>query len=346
MTGAHRRPRWRTLAAWAVTVVVLLVVFVGVLPKFAHYSEAWSSIRRMPVGYVLGLAVAAAANIGVGAWQVQAALPGLSYRRAFVVDSTSFAVSNAVPAGGPVAFGVAYDMLASYGFSAGAAAGATAIALVFNFLGTLAMPVVGVVALLATGQVRWHYLLIAIVGSLLVGGCVAGLAAVLRSEASARRVGRVADRYANAVTRRLLHGRTFDIAGKVLDFRANVVGVLRKRWPAVLGATLLTQLTSWAILFLAIRGLEHGARGEAAIAWPESLAAFSFAMILWSAPVTAGGLGTVDATLTGLLSAFGAHRGDALAADLVWRAATFVPQVLTGVLTFLWWRATAARRRR
>jgi hypothetical protein len=29
----------------------------------------------------------------------------------------------------------------------------------------------------------------------------------------------------------------------------------------------------------------------------------------------------------------------------VWRAATYVPQVLLGALTFLWWRLTATRRR-
>jgi len=30
----------------------------------------------------------------------------------------------------------------------------------------------------------------------------------------------------------------------------------------------------------------------------------------------------------------------------VWRAATYVPQVLLGALTFLWWRVTAAHRTR
>jgi hypothetical protein len=42
-----------------VTIGVLLLVFAGVLPRFAHYSEAWSSIRQMPVEFLLGLAVAA-----------------------------------------------------------------------------------------------------------------------------------------------------------------------------------------------------------------------------------------------------------------------------------------------
>jgi uncharacterized membrane protein YbhN (UPF0104 family) len=143
----------------------------------------------------------------------------------------------------------------------------------------------------------------------------------------------------------LPRGRTVDIAGKVVDFRSDVVGVMKARWPAVLGSSLLTQVASWAILYLTLRGLEHGGQGHSGVAWPESLAAHSFAMILLSVPITAGGLGTIDATLIGLLSAFGASGGEALAADIVWRAATFIPQVATGVLTFVWWRATAGRGR-
>ncbi len=329
----------------AVTVAVLVAVFVGVFPRFAHYSQAWSSIQRIPAAILAGLVAAAAANIAVGAWPLQAALPGLGYRPAFVVGQTSFAISNAVPGGGAVGLGVEYDMLESYGFGAGAAASASAISSVFNVFATLVMPVVGVLALLATGQVGWRFVLIAVVGGLIVGAALGAMAVILHSEDGARRVGRTADRYVNGLTRRLFHGRTVNITGQVLDFRSDVVDVMRTRWLAVIGSTLLPQLTSWLILFVALRGLEHDAPAGSGVTWPESLAAFSFAVVVSFVPVTAGGLGTVDASLTGLLTAFGAAGSQALAVDIVWRAATFVPQVLTGALTFLWWRVTAGRGR-
>jgi putative heme transporter len=342
----RRRRRWRAVALSAVTVGVLVAVFAGVFPRFAHYSQAWSSIRGIPAEYLIALAVAAIVNIAVGAWPLQAALPGLGYRRAFVVGQTSYAMSNALPAGGAVGLGVEYDMLESYGFGTGAAAGASAISTVFNVYATLVMPVLGVLALLFTGQLRWHYVLIAIVGTAAVGVSGTAMAAILRSEGGARRVGRRLDRCLTPVTRRLLRGRTVNLSGKVLDFRSDVVEVMKARWPAVIGSTLLPQLTLWSILLVALRGLEHGAHGHSGVTWAESLAALSFAMVVSFIPVTAGGLGTVDATLTGLLSAFGATGSQALAVDVVWRAASFIPQVLTGALTFLWWRATARQRRR
>jgi uncharacterized membrane protein YbhN (UPF0104 family) len=54
----------------------------------------------------------------------------------------------------------------------------------------------------------------------------------------------------------------------------------------------------------------------------------------------------VDAALVALLSAFGMDKNLALAADLLWRAATFIPQIVIGIITFLIWRVQAARRAR
>jgi uncharacterized protein (TIRG00374 family) len=336
---------WRIVVSTAVTVVVLLVVFVGIFPKVADYSEAWSSIQQMPTTYVVALVVATVLNVAVYVWPLQAALPGLGYGPGFVVRQTSFAISNAVPAGGAVGLGVQYGMLDSYGFGAGAAASAIAIVSVFNVFATLVMPVIGVLALLAGGVVEGTYLLMAAIGVVAIVVGVVAFAVVLRSERGARRVGHWADRLAHPLTRRVGHGRTLDLTGKILDFRSSVVDVMQTRWWQVTVSTLLLQLTSWAILVLALRGLEAGT-GTVTVTWTEALAAFSFARVASFIPITPGGLGTVDAALAALLTGYGATSSQALAADLVWRAATYVPQVLLGSLTFLWWRVTAARRRR
>jgi uncharacterized protein (TIRG00374 family) len=333
------------LVSAAVTVAVLAVVFLGIFPKVANYSEAWSAIQQMPTGYLVALFVATGVNLAVYVWPLQAALPGLGYGPGFVVRQTSFAISNAVPAGGAVGLGVQYGMLDSYGFAAGAAASAIAIVSVFNVFATLVMPVIGVLALLASGMVDGTYLLMAVIGVLAIGVAVVASTMVLRSERGARTVGGWADRLANPLMRRLRRGRTVDLTGKLLDFRSSVVDVMQARWVQVTLSTLLLQFTSWAILVLALRGLEAGT-GTVTVTWNESLAAFSFARVASFIPITPGGLGTVDAALTALLSGYGATSSQALAADLVWRAATYVPQVLLGALTFLWWRVTAAHRAR
>jgi uncharacterized membrane protein YbhN (UPF0104 family) len=177
------------VASSAVTLAVLLVVFVGILPKVADYSQVWSSIRQMPTAYAVALVVATVVNVAVYVLPLRAALPGLGYGAGFVVGQTAFAISNAVPAGGAVGLGVQYGMLDSYGFGAGAAPSAIAIVGVFNVFATLVMPVLGVVALLASGELQGTYLLIAAIGIVAVGIAVVAFAAVLRSERAPARSG-------------------------------------------------------------------------------------------------------------------------------------------------------------
>jgi uncharacterized membrane protein YbhN (UPF0104 family) len=218
-TAPTRRNPWRIVVSTAVTVAVLVVVFLGIFPKVADYSEAWSSIQQMPGAYVVALVAATLGNLAVYVWPLQAALPGLGYGPGFVVRQTSFAISNAVPAGGAVGLGVQYGMLDSYGFGAGAAASAIAIVSVFNIFATLVMPVFGVVALLASGVVEGTYLLVAAMGILAIGVAVVAFTVVLRSEHGARTVGHWADRLVSPLARRLARGWSVDLTGKLLDFR-------------------------------------------------------------------------------------------------------------------------------
>ena len=75
-----------------------------------------------------------------------------------------------------------------------------------------------------------------------------------------------------------------------------------------------------------------------------ALAAFALARLATFIPITPGGMGTTDAALVALLTSFGATNNQALAATLVWRAGTYVPQATLGVITLVWWRFTKKRR--
>ena len=199
--------------------------------------------------------------------------------------------------------GVQYGMLRLLGFGAAAATSAIANRSVFTSFATLVMPVLWVRGLLATAWSRGP-ICCCVFGIVVIGVAVVAFAVVLRSERGARTIGRWADRLIDPLIRRLRHGQSADLTGKLLDFRSSVVDVMRTRWLQVTVSTLLLQLTSWAVLVLALRGLEVGT-GEATVTWNEALAAFSFARVASFIPVTPGGLGTVDAALAALLTATG-----------------------------------------
>jgi uncharacterized protein (TIRG00374 family) len=329
---------WKQVLAGAITVAVLIVVFVGIFPKFANYSEAWSAIQEMSVGSLLVFGAFTILNIVVYVFPYQAALPGIGYRRAFIVRQTSFMISNAVPAGGAFGLGVQYAMLNSYGVGPAVASSAIGVTSVWNMLVTLALPAFGLVALLITGEATGTMALGAVGALVVLAVVVVVLGLVLRSEAWARRIGGWGD----ALLAKLRKGHATDTATKgVLRFRDQTVDVVRDRWLVLTITNFGQQIAQFSVLAVAIYGLGGSSTG---INLLEVFAAFALARLAGFIPITPGGLGTVDAALVGLLAAFGMSKDEALAANLLWRAATFIPQVVLGIVTFVIWRVQRSRQ--
>jgi uncharacterized protein (TIRG00374 family) len=94
-------------------------------------------------------------------------------------------------------------------------------------------------------------------------------------------------------------------------------------------------MTQFLIFYVALRGVEGWDQpGTSALA---AFGAFATAQIMLMVPITPGGLGTVDALIIALLQSVGVSAGDATAADLVWRAASYVPQIIVGIIALITW---------
>jgi uncharacterized protein (TIRG00374 family) len=92
---------------------------------------------------------------------------------------------------------------------------------------------------------------------------------------------------------------------------------------------------------MSLRGVEGwGAAGTSMLV---AFGSFAVAQIGLMIPITPGGLGTVDAAMIAVLTALGVDAGAATAADLVWRAASFVPQIMIGVVALITWSRQGTR---
>jgi uncharacterized protein (TIRG00374 family) len=335
--------RRKQIVGTIVTLAVLIIVFVGIFPQFASYAEAWDAIASMTAGWIVALIAACMMNLFVYVWPFLVAIPGLRYGPGFMVRQTSYALSNGIPAvGGAIGLGVQYSMLGSYGIGSAPAAAGIAINSLWNLVATLGMPVLAVLALLVTGQASSDYVLAAVLGVAVIAVGAVVLAMVLHSETNARRIGRLGDRVASPVLRWVHHPRELHLGDALARFRGSTVDVIRSRWGLLTVSNIAMQLTSFAILFIALRAVQAGEPNPTTFA--EALTAFAVGRLASFIPVTPGGLGTVDAAITAILTGFGTQSSDALAADLVWRAATYVPQILIGVVTFVVWRRRQTHR--
>ena len=164
-------------------------------------------------------------------------------------------------------------------------------------------------------------------------------ALIMRSEPLAIRIGG----WGNAVARplfKVVKKDAPDLVPIVVKFRTDTVSLVTRRWHVITLSQVAVSLCQFSIFYAALRGVEgEGTPTPFLVAF----GAWAVAQIGIMIPITPGGLGTVDAFLIGLLTAMGVADGDATAADLVWRAASFVPQIVIGIACLVTWSRRAAR---
>jgi len=331
----------KTAIMAVVGLVTLVLIFVKVIPQIGSYEEAFQAIQAMDALDIVVIAITVVIYLTVYGFPFMAAVPGLPYRQSFQLNQGAFAISNGVPAGGAFGLGVQYAMLASYEVQPTVATAAIGATGVWSIFVTLGLPVFGLMAIAASGTIdAGAYVYIGAVGLAVLVAMIVVFALIMRSEALAARIGG----WANALARpamRILKKDAPDLVPMVLKFRTDTVDLVRKRWGLITVSQVAVSLCQFAIFYASLRGVEGGQ--SATTTFLVAFGAWAVAQIGIMIPITPGGLGTVDAFMISLLTAMGVPSGDATAADLVWRAASFVPQIIIGVLCLVTWSRRAAR---
>jgi uncharacterized protein (TIRG00374 family) len=250
-------------------------------------------------------------------------------------------ISNVVPAGGALGLALQFGMLSSYGYAATPTTATIGITGVWNSLVTMTLPLIAVIGLAVTGQSGTDDVIRTIAATVLVIVTLGGWALVLRSENLARRIGGWANAVVGWVAKVTRREAKVDAAEVIAGFRASIIEVVSDRWLLITAANVAQQLAQFAILYLAVAALQGGFAGPVSLM--EAFAAFSLGRLTTFIPIPPGGLGTTDAIIIGMLGTFGMATDAALAATLVWRAATYFPQVIIGVVTLLLWRRERSR---
>jgi uncharacterized protein (TIRG00374 family) len=330
----------KTIIGAVIGVVALGLIFFKVIPQIGSYQDAWTAIQAMNAFDIAVIVVAVLVYNTVYGFPFMAAVPGLSYPRSFQLNQGAFAISNGIPAGGAFGLGVQYAMLASYQVKptvATAAIGATGVWSVFV---TLGLPIFGLAAIAASGTISiGPYVYIGFLGFAALLTMIIVFALIMRSEPLAVRIGGWANTLAGPVFK-LIRKDPPDLVPTVVKFRSDTVELVTRRWHVITLSQVAVSLCQFGIFYAALRGVEgEGTPTPFLVAF----GAWAVAQIGIMIPITPGGLGTVDAFMISLLTAMGVSSGDATAADLVWRAASFVPQIVIGILALVTWSKRAAQ---
>ncbi len=340
------RSGWRTVARRVLpplfSVAIVVAVFWYFLPQFTSISAVWVSIRSMTWLQILTLVLLALWNQVTYFIVNVSTMPGLTYRQSAVATESSTAVSNTVPGGGAIGIAMNFAMFGSWGFSASRITVSLLVSGVWNNFAKLALPVVALVLVVLQGSPGGGRLAAGVLGLVALVVAIVLLGMLLYSEQAAARLGRGAALVVSALLRvfRRPPVRGWDRA--TVKFRYRTITLLKARWPWITTATLLSHLSLYLVLLVALRFLGVS---DAEVGWAEVLAVFAFARLLTAIPFTPGGLGVIELALITGLSAAGGPRADVAAAVLVFRALTYVLPIPLGAVAYVVWRRNRSWRR-
>ena len=323
------------------SVALVIGIFFFALPKIADISEVGEVIAAMTPVEIGTLFLAAAWNIFTYWFVMMAALPGSNIWQTMKINQASTAIANTVPGGGAIGIGVTYSMYSSYGFTGGQIGLSVLVSGIWNNFVKLGMPVVALALLAIQGEVSGSLALAGVVGTLTLLVAIGLFAAVLSSDRLAARVGRFLSRVVGRLRRLVRKDPTNDIENATVRFRRDAITLVRKRWLYLTVSTVISHLSLFFVLLLALR---HGEVAGTQVTWTEALAAFAFVRLISALPLTPGGLGVVELGLTAALITAGGPRPEVVAAILVYRALTYLLPIPFGLALYLKWKAGAKAR--
>jgi uncharacterized protein (TIRG00374 family) len=327
------RPRWGRIILLAITAICLYIF----APSLAEVFEAWDRLGEVHPAAVGAVLLCEAASF-VCIWELQRiSLRTTQWYSVATTQLAGNAFNRITPGGGATGTALQARMLADAGFTTSRAATALTVQSLLITGAVAAMPVLSLPAIIIAGidvpgglaDGAWFgaglFLTMLVLGGLLLG-----------SRTFACRLGQVIETVANKFPRDTpLKG----LGERILKERDEIRQTMGEQWPAALGAA----VGRWAFEYFALLVTLYaiGAKPEPWLI----LLAFVFASVLTMIPFTPGGLGFVEAGLTGALALAGVSAQEAVLATLVFRLVSFwLPLPIGAVAGYMYRRRYPSRR--
>ncbi len=337
-----RRPRARQVVQAVVGLGLAVALLGWGLPYFAGTSwpdilQAMGQVGAVRATWLFAIMVA---GLWLYTFTLTGSLPGLSHHRALMVNVSGSAVGNLLPGGGAAGVAVTYAMCRSWGFSRRDISTSIIVSGVWNVMGRVALPVLGVLVLVAAGSP-----LPRAVSQGGVAGAVAALLllavfiAIIASERAATRIGHLTSRLLRPISSRLPRRPTMTIDELIHDLRARITAVVGSGWLSmtvgIVGFFGVYYLLFWRCL----------ASVGVSMPFAELFAAYAVGRLLTAVGITPGGVGVTETGTAAVLIAWGADPAAAAAGVVLFSIYTHLLEVPLGALGGLVWWFTRPRAR-
>jgi uncharacterized protein (TIRG00374 family) len=319
-------PRRNRIIRRAVALVAALVVLYLFLPSIGEVLSAWPRLAHL-IPFWIGVSVLAeGASFACVWWLLSLALRSRNWFAISTSQLAGHALSRVVPAGAAAGATLQYRMLAASGIDA-AAAGSALTAVTLLQLATLsAIPVLSLILSLSGQPINRGLQEAAWIGLGFFVLLMAVGAVLVTSDRAVSTLGRAIQAARNHLIRHRAAVR--DFPKRLRDERNLIRQALGEKWVTALLAT----VGKWAFDYVALLAslAAVGAEPNPGLV----LLAYAASQVLGMIPITPGGLGFVEAGLTGVLALAGVSAGDAVLATLNYRLVSFWLPLPGGLISY------------
>ena len=321
----------------SVLITLIVLWFVGNwLLRDSDIDSVIQILKDITTVSLLVLVISAIINVWVFQYPYLVTTKNLKYWQAFQVRNTSFAISNAVPAGGTIGLSFQYAMLRSFGIEVKQTNATIGIASVWNGLISFFMPVLGLVALVFAGEITSGLIRSTILGLLVLIISLLMFYISLKSAQGSLWVGNLFSKLINPL-RVIFKKPKVNLSKSINDFRIEVSDLVKTKWKSISSTNFVVQISMFLVFWASTSAL--GIEIPGAIIF----AIFCFGRLGTTIPLTPGGIGTTDAIMVAMMQLYGTPADLALAAILLWRGFSYIPQVILGLLSFIFWQLSRVK---
>jgi uncharacterized membrane protein YbhN (UPF0104 family) len=330
--------RWRPSARDVVQAVIGLALAAGLviwgLPHFAKTSwgEVFQVLHHVGLSSAGGLLVLMLGGLWLYTFTLTGSLPGLTHGKALILNVCGSSVGNLLPGGGAAGVASTYALCRSWGFSRRDISTSVIVSGVWNILARMALPVVGIGALLfGAGNLPKAVVRGGIAGALVGLLLMALFVSVIASERAATVVGRALDTVLHPLWRRSRAGRELSIDELVHDLRARITHVVRHGWISMTFGLVGFFGVYYVLFWFCLHAV--GVR----MSFGQIFAAYAVGRLLTAVGVTPGGVGVTESGTAAVLVAWGAGPAAALAGVVLFSVYTHLMEIPLGALGWLAW---------
>ncbi|HTE61575.1 MAG TPA: YbhN family protein [Solirubrobacteraceae bacterium] len=307
--------------------VVFGLVLYGAAPALLQVLDAWPSVVDIEP-YWFAAMIATQVASWASMWLLQRlSVDSRSWWPVITSQLASGAFGRVVPGGAAAAGALQYSMLVQAGVSSSLAGIGIGVASIVLLATLAALPVLALPAVLLGVAVPTRLWQAALVGVAVFIALLAAGAVLLASDRAVLGVGRLSIRVGTRL--RPHHSPPADLPERLRDQRDLVRRALGARWWEAVAGAAGRWLFDWLTLVTALAAVGQHPRPSLV------LLAFCAAQLLAQIPITPGGLGIVEAGMTGALALIGVPAGAAAVATLAYRLVSYWLALPAGGIAYL-----------